>query len=541
MDAGRRFWRAETGVFLGLWLFLMVVGRARLFQDPGTFWHVATGERVLRRGELVRWDPFSFTADQPWVPFQWLGEILMALAYRLGGLDALLTLAVTILAGLYTWIAHRLLRAGLHWILTAVLVVLVLGGSAIHFHIRPHLATMVFIGATWAVLADFEAGRIGLCRVALLVPIYLAWTSLHGGMLGGLGTLVLAWIGWAAWRVVGWESPLTDLRRTAAVAAIIGACTLTALVNPYGADLPKTWLIILRSPLLPVVVSEHASLGWFAPEAWLLYALLLVYSGVLLTLTCRPRVTWLLPLVWFYLATARVRQAPLFAIITGLALAEMLPRTSWGTQQRHLGAGWLHASSTEPPGWRWLLLPALVVGTSLLFQTLHVSAPVIGHGWAQPDPAQWPFELLPELERLQDRQPGGTPIFNEVGHGGFLILYTPGFRVFIDDRYELYGDNRLREYVFGRPEGMAAQIQEWERRWLFDLALTTTGSVYDRYFSTSPDWSVIQRTATATLYQKVRKAPKTLAEKSQNSDCKRHARPLRSSLIEGDSVRILLS
>ena len=30
--------------------------------------------------------------------------------------------------------------------------------------------------------------------------------------------------------------------------------------------------------------------------------------------------------------------------------------------------------------------------------------------------------------------------------GGFLIAYTPGLRVFIDDRCELYGDDRLIEY-----------------------------------------------------------------------------------------------
>ena len=33
------WWRAETGIFLGLWLLLMFAGRDRLFRDPGTFWH----------------------------------------------------------------------------------------------------------------------------------------------------------------------------------------------------------------------------------------------------------------------------------------------------------------------------------------------------------------------------------------------------------------------------------------------------------------------------------------------------------------------
>jgi hypothetical protein len=39
----------------------------------------------------------------------------------------------------------------------------------------------------------------------------------------------------------------------------------------------------------------------------------------------------------------------------------------------------------------------------------------------------------------EGEHPDGTPIFNEVLFGGFLIYLTLGLRVFIDDRCELYG------------------------------------------------------------------------------------------------------
>ena len=38
-----RLLRPETGFYLGIWLFLMVGGRSRLFRDPGTFWHTCIG------------------------------------------------------------------------------------------------------------------------------------------------------------------------------------------------------------------------------------------------------------------------------------------------------------------------------------------------------------------------------------------------------------------------------------------------------------------------------------------------------------------
>src|SRR5260370_30949264 len=40
-------------------------------------------------------------------------------------------------------------------------------------------------------------------------------------------------------------------------------------------------------------------------------------------------VTWLVPVVWLYLACRRIRQAPLFAVTATVALADMLPATRW--------------------------------------------------------------------------------------------------------------------------------------------------------------------------------------------------------------------
>ena len=36
-----------------------------MLRDPGTFWHVAAGERMLASGRIARDDPFSFTPRGP--------------------------------------------------------------------------------------------------------------------------------------------------------------------------------------------------------------------------------------------------------------------------------------------------------------------------------------------------------------------------------------------------------------------------------------------------------------------------------------------
>ncbi|HUR53948.1 MAG TPA: hypothetical protein VMZ71_07445, partial [Gemmataceae bacterium] len=74
--------------FVAFWVLLLVAGRSSFFRDPGTFWHTTTGEKILNEG-FLRADPYTFTfAGQWWVPYQWLGEVGMALAHRVGGFDA---------------------------------------------------------------------------------------------------------------------------------------------------------------------------------------------------------------------------------------------------------------------------------------------------------------------------------------------------------------------------------------------------------------------------------------------------------------------
>src|SRR5229473_168717 len=99
----KSFWRMETGIFLGIWLILLITGRDSFFNDPGSFWHVVVGRRILSSGEFPHTDSFSFRCSgQPWIANQWLGECVLALLHNIGGLDTLLLATVTLLACLYT-------------------------------------------------------------------------------------------------------------------------------------------------------------------------------------------------------------------------------------------------------------------------------------------------------------------------------------------------------------------------------------------------------------------------------------------------------
>lgn len=492
--------------FLGIWLVLLVGGRSNFLRDPGTFWHVTTGELILSDG-FIRADPYTFTfAGTWWVPYQWLGEVAMALAHRAGGFDALLLGAITIIAAVFAGLAVRLLRTGLNPILVGALVFSAIAASSSHFHVRPHLFTIAGMAITAAILVDIDTGRAPLRRLAWLVPLFVVWTNVHGGVLGGMASVALVAGGWVVARGVGMPSPVQGGRDAVWVLGIAVTCGLTALANPYGLDLIRTWQVIMGEPALKLIIQEHRPLDPAESYAWPVFGLAAVYLFLLVGVPLRQlRVSWLLPLVWLVLSLDRVRHAPLFAVVTLAAMASVWPYTRW--------ADWFGRNRpdfydpTQPevsrPVWAHLWLPGVAVLVTFSMQVARVEVPVIGYGWARHDPHQWPVELLDVLKEYEPRSAVGNHLFNDYIDGGFVIYHAPGYKVFVDDRCEVFGGEWLVNFVRAGMENTAAAVAGWEaQHGRFDFALTRTATGFEEYFAKSDDWVCVKRTETAAFYKR---------------------------------------
>jgi hypothetical protein len=520
----RRRWLTAGGVFfIALWLVLLVAGREKLFRDPGTFWHLVLGERLLTTGQFTTHDDFTFTfAGQPWLSLQWLGEAAMALAYRAGGWDGLLLLVATTLAATYAFLVGRLIRAGLHWLPATVIVVVVIAASSHHFHARPHLATIAFMGLTVAWLCDIEAGRASLARLAWLAPIFVFWTNLHGGVLGGLATVVFVAIGWLLIGALR-RGPLRHPTHVLFLATFVLLLGSTLLVNPYGLAMPRAWLTIMAMPL-PDLIQEHRPLSALRPEGVMIGLLAAAYVWLLVDTLLRDprrlpnpqsairnpqspalRITWLLPLLWLPLAILRVRHAPLFAMTAGIALADMLPHTrlaAW-LAKWDLFRQALRDTPSRPAIWRWAAPPSLLVLLALGAQLSGTYCPLIGRGWARLDAALWPVELVPQLRQIEQESPGAR-ILNTLNYGGFLTLHAPGLKTFIDDRCELFGTQFLASYAEAE-QSKAGRVMAWTFEHDVDFALVPANSLFASYLSSSvygKSWSEEQRTPTAVLYRR---------------------------------------
>ena len=67
-------------------LFALAAFSPAVLGDGDTFSHLATGEWIIAHGAAPRADPFSHSMPgAPWIAHEWLSEVLLALAFRLGG------------------------------------------------------------------------------------------------------------------------------------------------------------------------------------------------------------------------------------------------------------------------------------------------------------------------------------------------------------------------------------------------------------------------------------------------------------------------
>lgn len=513
----KRLFRPETAFFLAIWLILSVAFRERGFYDPGALWHIKVGEIILDRG-FPHTDPFTYTFEgKTWIPQQWGAEVLMAVGHRLGGLDTLLLGFTALVAGLFTLIFRRASQAGMGPLLAGLVVGVALFIGAFHYFVRPHMATIALLGWTMMCIVDFERGRRSVARLAGLIPLFVVWTNLHGGVLGGAMTLGLAVAGWGILFFFNRSaSPIKNWRTAFLLVGIVIACGLTPFVNPFGMELINTWQRIVGSKVLPQVVNEHMPLDPSSPLGMTIIGFggfyLLLLGGVAPGL---PRVSWLIPLAWLALSFKGIRQGPLFAITAAVAMVDLWPHTIWHRLLKKHGDGSLarDPDPNPPRSWAWAALPALAVLAAFLLQANRIRVPVIGSGWARLDPNFIPVELAPALQEYAASRPPGTRIFNDANLGGFLIYHAPSLKIFMDDRCELYGDDQIRYYsdTMGLPpEELGPRFEEWANRLQFERALVMTDPTgetklpLEQYLLSSPErWREVGRGKRAAFFERV--------------------------------------
>ena len=418
--------------------------------NTGIGWHLASGRWIVENRGFLRSDPFSFTAaGVPWIDHEWLFQVGVALARKVGGAPALVALRALLVAVMAALLLGIGVRSRLGPPTALLLSVLCVWGARPRFFMRPELVSLLLVPAVvWIFLRrDEQRSRVWLVALAGLMVV---GANAHGAV------LVVPFLLAAILAAEVAQMAITRCwRRQAIVSGMLAvlAAASALLVNPYG------WrLLTVPFRLTHLVGQPHVpNPEWISPtpaQAPALY-IAIVCGLLLLALGERRAGRWVLFFLTAALALRHVRNLGLFFVLLPLAVAPAMARWALFRDEGVRSRSLVRRSH----------ILAVVAALVLAVSVAVAPWPRFGFGFA---PDFYPEEAADFLDR--EGLPASN-LYNDVRFGGYLIdRYFPPRQVFQDDRNEI-NEPLLREIweIFQRSD-----VDAWDAlmtRFEIDTAL----------------------------------------------------------------------
>src|SRR5271170_343527 len=448
-------------------LFALAAFSPAVLGDGDTFSHLATGEWIIAHGAAPRADPFSHSmSGAPWVAHEWLSEVLLSLAFRLGGWNGvvLLTGAAAALAALIVGLSAARELRGAPLVATVAIGLSLLTENLLA---RPHVLALP-LAAAWGAGLIAARDRGGAPPLGL-AALMMAWVNIHGGFIFGLiliGPFALEAVMAAP---VGARLLAARAWATFALAALAGA-----LLNPYGID---AFLL----PFRLMSVENLSRISEWQPQDFsrigTMELALLTLLGLTLTRPfAMPPIRAALLIALVAMALQHSRHQVLLGILAPMLLARPIA-----------GAIGMGSAGEEGRGVARVALTA-TVAAALAIGGARLIAPI-----ERTDGASAPISALravpPELR--------AKPVLNDYAFGGFLIFEH--VRPFIDARVEFYGDGMLNLYDklrSGDREAVEDALKRYDVAWTIFAPDNRIVAALDR----EPGWRRLFANATAVVH-----------------------------------------
>ncbi|MGD0732926.1 MAG: hypothetical protein ABR956_16800 [Terracidiphilus sp.] len=387
------------------------------FDDPDLWWHLKTGEIVCTTHSVPVTDLFSYTTNhQSSVPQEWLSQVAIYGAWKLGGNS-----------GLMLWLcalSAALLIAGylLCWFCSGNAKVAFMGAMTIWFFstiglsIRPQMIGYLLLITE---LFLIHLGRTRNPRWFLCLPVLFAlWVNCHGSFLLGIVVAgVFLFTSFFSFQAGSIAAPRWDpqCRKMLIFALILSAAAL--FLNPDG----------IRQLLYPIDTMVHQPVGLGSVEEWgplrltdaRGVALLLVLLSSFLLVAVRRSELFLDELLMLtlgtWLAVGHVRMLFVFGILAAPVLSRQLSN-SWENYEIERDRIWPNA---------------VLIGISI---AVIIFAFPSSQNLEDQVEAASPVKAV---EFIKANHLSG-PMLNDYTFGGYLIWSLPEIPVFVDGRGDVY-------------------------------------------------------------------------------------------------------
>jgi len=509
-------------------LFLLILALCTTcLTDTDLYWHLETGDRIRRTGQIPRADPFSYTViGHRWIDVHWLYQTGLSLLHAMGGTRALELLRAAVILGVFVFLFRRCRRAAGITLVVSVLLLVTLACQE-RFLVRPEIVSWGLMLAVLSVLerALDAGGRPARARLlfATLPALQILWVSLQGLFILEPVLIALALVGALvefirtraapAWSVPGVRP---DADRPIDFLLALAAASVVSLVNPYGAAalrLPfdQFFVHLGGKSLLSRTIAEFQPPLFGDPVTPSIVAFVVLAAATLLAIVADfPRVRafdLLVTLATLAVALRARRNIPLFALAAAPVLARhasalLSPARAW-IERLAPAASKLGRSARAAAG---IAAPALLAAGSLAL----TSAVVTNRFFMAQPTERWfgtgeiPHYFPDESARFvsDDGIPGN--VFHSLSVGGYLIHAWRGERgVFIDGRNDPYLDDILPAYL--RAVADPAVFEETARRYQITAVLwphqrALEGKRLLSYLARGHGWVLVHLDPAAVVY-----------------------------------------
>jgi hypothetical protein len=419
-------WQRLSRLFLGLGFYLALFGLCSgAIASADTWWHLATGRWIVQHHAVPHNDPFSFaTSGKLWVAHEYLTDVLMFYIHRLGGFIALAVANAFLLTLTFTVAAHAASSSRLVSYLSALLAAFAARPA---FALRPQSISLAFGAVFLWILRESLRHHDPRWLVALPCMMVL-WVQLHAGYLLGIGLIGLVFIAEIADALV--KRTDSTPKEWLALAAAGVACIAVVPLNPNGFTMLTFPFYVMRMKINRTIL-EWRPANLHDPHLYPFIALALV--TLLAMLSSRNRYRPGQFLIYALLLGAALRSArnlSVFCLVAVVLLADHL-RIPVVTSER------------------FYVRPAVrtAVSALVLIAASYLCAQVASTGLAFQATAEKTNYPRVAISYLSDHHLPAN-VLNDYTFGGYMIwcLY-PDYKVYVDGRADLYGDDFLAKYV----------------------------------------------------------------------------------------------
>lgn len=426
-----------------------------LLQDPDNWWQVKVGLDFLANRTFPTTDPYSHTfAGQPWIAKEWLGQVLLALAYRAGGWNGVVTLIIATV-GLTVFLMGWFLSGWLKPILAIALAFVVAFLIDPIYTARPHVFTLPII-VTWTAML-FRAAQEEKSPQWWLLVLVVLWANLHATFT--LGFVIAAFAGLDLLARIGLSKPVL-LTKWVAFGLLL---PLVSLIHPYGVkSILATLTVAYGNEAVPLILEWRPFNAQEQPLQEV--AMLAALFGLLVS---RLRIGWpkaLFIIFTLHMFLGHMRFVYLFFLLAPLVIAAEVARQypslsapAWLAEKRD-GLEKFFARRFYP---MCGAATVLLVGAALALGGVYQVAP------SQKTSASGALAFA-ESHHLSGN------VLNSYNFGGTLIFH--GIKTFIDGRTDqlFLGGFTKTDDEMGHSNGkplLEAQLKKYAIRW----ALLSTG------------------------------------------------------------------